>query len=372
MSLVILFSRSSVAATCEQWVAKAVSVQGSVEVKRVGETQWQPVRLNDTYCPGDTIRVDDKSRADLALVNQPVLRLDQGSTVTLKGMKEERASVIELFKGAAHFFSRTPKALEVQTAFVNAGVEGTEFFVRVDEDRTILSIFSGKVLASNDAGKLTLTSGQSAVAERGKAPEMRVLVKPRDAVQWTLYYPPTFIPRLSDYRDLPEKAQAMMAKSIDAYGKGDSKAALDSIAGVPEETRDARLFVYRASLLLGVGRANEAGADLEQALSISPNNSDALALRSIIQVTHNQKTEALVMAKKAVEVDPRSATARIALSYAQQANFDLKGALDSVQEATRLSPDNALAWARLSELWLSFGETKKALERSTTGNRSGS
>ena len=57
--MIILFSGSSVAATCEQWVAKAVSVQGSVEVKRAGETQWQPVRLNDTYCPGDTIRVDD-------------------------------------------------------------------------------------------------------------------------------------------------------------------------------------------------------------------------------------------------------------------------------------------------------------------------
>ena len=26
-----------------------------------------------------------------------------------------------------------------------------------------------------------------------------------------------------------------------------------------------------------------------------------------------------------------------------------------------MSQDNALAWARLSELWLSFGETKKAL-----------
>ena len=361
ITIAVLFPQSAFSSTCEQWVAKAVSVQGSVEVKKVGETQWQPVKLNDTYCPGDTIRVDDKSRADLALVNQPVLRLDQGSTVTLKGMKEERASVIELLKGAAHFFSRAPRALEVQTAFVNAGVEGTEFFVKIEEDRTILSIFSGMVLASNEAGKLTLTSGQSAVAERGKAPELRVVVKPRDAVQWTLYYPQVLVPRPSDFRDLPERAQALIAKSIDAYGKGDTKSALDSIAGLPEESRDARLFVYRALLLLGVGRANEAGADLEQALIISPNDSDALALLSIIQVTHNQKTESLATAQKAVDADPKSATALIALSYAQQANFDLKSALDSIQGATRLNPDNALAWARLSEMWLSFGESKKSL-----------
>lgn len=357
----ILFSESSEAATCEQWVAKAVSVQGTVEVKRAGEAHWRPVMLNDTYCAGDTIRVEDKSRADLALVNQPVLRLDQGSTITLKGVKEERVSIVEFFRGAAHFFSRTPRALEVQTAFVNAGVEGTEFSIKVDEDRTTLSIFSGKVLASNDAGELVLTSGQSAVAEKGKAPRMLVVVKPRDAVQWTLYYPIVLVPHLADYRGLPDKAQAMIAKSIDGYGKGDWKGALDGIAVLPEQTNNARLFVYRASLLLGLGRAREAGEDLEQALSLSPNNSDALALRSIIQVTHNQKTEALASAKKAVEADQGSATAFMAFSYAQQANFDLKGALDSVQEATRVGPDNALAWARLSELWLSFGETKKAM-----------
>jgi tetratricopeptide (TPR) repeat protein len=358
---IMLFSESSFATTCKQWFAKAVSVQGKVEVKRVGETQWQPVRLNDTYCAGDTIRVNDKSRADLTLANQPVLRLDQGSTVTLKGIKEERISVVDLLNGVAHFFSRTPRALEVQTAFVNAGVEGTEFFAQVDEEKATLSIFSGQVLASNEMGKVTLTSGQSAITEKGKAPVLRALVNPRDAVQWTLYYPPVFIPRLLDYRDLPEKAQAMIAKSIDGYGKGDSRGALDDIAELPEQTSEARLFVYRASLFLNLGRANEAITDVERALSLSPNNSDALALRSIIQVTHNQKVEALATAKKAVEVDQKSATARIAMSYAQQANFDLKGALDSVQEATRLASDNALAWARLSELWLSFGETKKAL-----------
>src|ERR687891_1450386 len=34
-------------------VARAVSVQGTVEARRVGQTSWQPVRLNDTYSPGD-------------------------------------------------------------------------------------------------------------------------------------------------------------------------------------------------------------------------------------------------------------------------------------------------------------------------------
>ena len=68
------------------------------------------------------------------------------------------------------------------------------------------------------------------------------------------------------------------------------------------------------------------------------------------------------MAQKAVEAAPDSATARIALSYAQQARFDLEGARASLEKAVQLDPKNALAWARLAELQASFGELKKALK----------
>ncbi|MGD8334381.1 MAG: FecR family protein, partial [Desulfobacterales bacterium] len=137
----------SFAENCEQWVAKAVSVQGTVEAQRAGETQWRPVRLNDTFCPGDKIRVSERSRAGLSLVNQPLLRLDQNTTITLGGVKQKKTSVVELARGAVHFFSRIRRNLEVMTGFVNAGVEGTEGFIKVEEDRTFISIFEGQVLA---------------------------------------------------------------------------------------------------------------------------------------------------------------------------------------------------------------------------------
>ena len=59
---------------------------------------------------------------------------------------------------------------------------------------------------------------------------------------------------------------------------------------------------------------------------------------------------------------PDSATAQIALSYAQQARFDLEGARASLEKAVQLDPHNALAWARLAELQSSFGDLKKALK----------
>src|SRR5210317_514369 len=135
----LLYPSAAFAETCEEWIAKAVSVEGIVEVQRAGETQWQTVELDDTFCPGDTIRVDDRSRAALSLANQPLLRLDQNTTITLGGVQEKRGAVIELAQGAVHFFSRIRRNLEVMTGFVNAGVEGTEGLIRVEEDRTLIT-----------------------------------------------------------------------------------------------------------------------------------------------------------------------------------------------------------------------------------------
>ena len=107
------------------------------------------------------------------------------------------------------------------------------------------------------------------------------------------------------------------------------------------EENDPRFFAQRASRLLSVGRVDEANADLNTALSLNPNFSDALALQSIIAVVQNDKEKALNQAQKAVVADPQSAAAQIALSYARQARFDLEGARTSVEAAVKLDPGNA-------------------------------
>src|SRR5258705_9092030 len=79
---------------CDPAPAKAVSVQGTVEAKRAAEAQWQPVKLNDTFCPGDSIRVQAKSRADIALLNQSVLRLNANSAITVEAPKDQTTGVV--------------------------------------------------------------------------------------------------------------------------------------------------------------------------------------------------------------------------------------------------------------------------------------
>jgi tetratricopeptide (TPR) repeat protein len=357
----LLSPGASLAQPSPQWVARAASVQGTVEVRRVGEARWQAVQLNDQFAPGDTIRVQERSRADLAMLDQSVLRLNGGTEMTVEAVKEPRTGVVDLLRGAAHFLSRGPRSLEVQTPFTTAGVRGTEFLVAVEPDRTLMTIFEGTVVAENQAGSLILTGGQSAVAEAGKPPALRVVARPRDAVHWALHYPPVLYFRADEFPAGPDW-QGMVRQSLDAYYKGDFRRAFDAIATVPPTVPDPRFFTYRAHLLLAVGRTDEAARDIAQALRLTPNDADALALQTIVAVVQGERQQALEIARNAVQSAPTAATPRIALSYAQQARFDLEGARASLQEAVGLEPQNALAWARLSELEASFGRLGRALD----------
>jgi tetratricopeptide (TPR) repeat protein len=350
---------SGMAETCEAWMARMVSVQGSVQTRRAGETHWRSASLHDTYCPGDTLWVQERSRAAILLPNDTLLRLDQKTTITFTGLTPARTSWLDLLSGAVYFFSRIPRGLRVTTPFVNAAVEGTEFFVQVEGEQTLLSVFAGQVVATNRVGSLLLTGGQSATAEAEQAPTSRVVVRPRDAVQWALYYPPLLDVHLVDFPS-DTAWSAMGRESLQFYSDGNLPAAFASLAGVPEDVRDARFFTYRAALLLTVGRLEEAQTDIDRALQLEPRHSPGFALRAVIAVAQNNKTAALALARQAVALAPTASAAHLALSYAQQAHFDLHGALTSLQEVVQLAPHSALAHARLAELWLSVGDVDRA------------
>ena len=370
MFALALIATASAQGQEEAWIGKIVSVQGQVLAKRQGETQWQPVHLNDTYGVEESLHVGSDSRAAVVLKNGTLLRLDQNTTILFKGMEEEKTSLLEMLKGAGHFFSRQPRSLKIITPFVNGVVKGTEFFVRVDPDQTFISLFDGRVLADNSRGSVLVAKGQSAVARADQPPRLEVVVRPRDAVQWSLYYPPILAFNADDFAGTSaDDWQAKVRRSILAVGQGDLEKAFTVIASLGPGIDDPDFFTYRAGLNLVVGRTSDAQADIAQALVLEPDNSRALALRAIMAVVQNRKEDALADANRAVTADPDSAAARIALSYAQQARFDLNAARGQALAATQKSPQNAVAWARLAELQLCTGELDEALSAAQKATR---
>lgn len=316
------YSLTYAAEGCDEWAAKAVSVQGTVEVRRTGTTLWAPIRLAAVICAGDSIRIGEQSRAALTLPNETVVRLDQNTFITLSAVEKQGPSLLDLLRGAVHFISRVPRTLKIKTPYVNAAIEGTEFLLQVRESDTLLVVYEGRVTAENQSGQLLLVSGQAAVSAAGKPPLLRLDIDLEGVVRWTLYYPAVL------YRPASPSAQNLQ----------------------------------RAQGLLGVGRVEEAAAIINRVLRTEPDNSDALALNSIIALAQNRVDMSLELADKAVRSDPKSASAYVARSYALQARFDLKGAKAAIESALQYHPDHALAWARLAELWQSLGYLRKSVK----------
>lgn len=331
-----------------QWVSKIVSLQGRAVVYRHGQTEWAPLRLNDPLFAGDRVRVEANSRAGIVLKNDAVLRLDQNTTLVFTEIEQETTFIFKLLRGAATFFSRRPRSLKVLTPFVNGVVEGTEFYVQVDAARTRIDLFEGRILARNPFGEVLLAKGQGIVAQDGSLPQRRLLAKPRDSVQWALYYPPVLTLGLDD---VPED----LKESLKWFNQGQAYQAFHRLEDIGPAAQDTKFFTYRAAVLLHLGRVSESRSDIQKALTLAPDNSDAMALKAIIAVVQNEKEQALSIAKKAVQLDSKSAPAQMALSYAQQAGFNLSGALEAGKSAVSEAPENGIVWARLAELGLSNG-----------------
>lgn len=288
-------------------VARVVSFQADVTV------DGQSVLLGAPICTGMVLRTGPLSRAGVMLLEgETVLRVHENSEMSFQPKQNQRW-YLNLPKGLLYLFSRVPESLEVETPYVNGGIEGTEFLVYAGADESRITVLEGVVSASNAFGQETVRGGESVTASRGTAPRMALTIRPVDAVQWTIYFPPT----------LPQNA--------------------------PEE-------IALAARLLAAGRVDEALRQLEA----YPSDASALSVRTIAAVMLNDPEQALRFATSAVELEPSSVAARIAYSYALQASFDLPGALEQAELAVDHSHDDGLAYARLAELQLANGLLRAA------------
>jgi ferric-dicitrate binding protein FerR (iron transport regulator) len=187
-------------------VARIVSIQGSVQIQRNGQSAWTVVRKLDTVvCQGDVLHAGPRSRAALLIDPETLVRLDQSSTLSIRQTPDE--TIVEFTKdpglfqrvvtapnpcGAGYFISRFPRKFRVLTPFVNASVEGTEFLVAMRCESALVAVFEGRVRAEEvlAAASFSLKEGETVEAGVGQPAAMKLMVKPVDAVQWALYYPP--------------------------------------------------------------------------------------------------------------------------------------------------------------------------------------
>ena len=291
------------------------------------------------------------SRAALFIQPETLVRVDQNTNISVSQTAEE--TLVEFTQedvlpaaagayscGAGYFITRFPRKFRVNTPHLNAAVEGTEFLVAMRCESTELSVFEGKVLAAGAGANIfpaqSVVSGQTLTIGGSEPPAIKLHLKPTDAVQWVLYYPP-----LSDATAEADLPPAEQCRSL-------------------PKPLDQTCLTQRAEVLLRLGRVDEAQREVDEAAALDSGRGDANALRAIISIARNDKAVAIEAATAATSASPNSSRAWLALSYAQQASFKLEDSLASARKAQALEPNSSVTNARVAELLMSLGRIKEA------------
>ncbi|MEQ1560970.1 MAG: tetratricopeptide repeat protein [Methyloglobulus sp.] len=340
---------------CAQVYAQVVSLQGKLFYDPASKGEWQQAKLNDRLCEGGQIRVGPFSRATVLLPDGIINHLGEGSVLALNKIVPGENTMLELFKGFVAVISRTPKRLTINTPIVNAGPEGTEFAISVDDNKASLWVYEGGVKFYNAKGSVYLKPGQGAQTLKGQAPQAKIDIKPQDAVNWALYYPPVLA-----YPDAGTVIDSGLRTAIQDYRQGHVDVALSQLDSLSAGQQTPYFYKVRGAMRLSAGQDQLALQDIESILAKNPNDAEALALQSVRALTQNRKDEAYALANKAVTANPQSASAYSALSYAEQGRFNLDKAQAAADQAAKLAPHDAMVWARKAELELSQGSTTES------------
>ncbi len=456
ISLALLLSDSLVAQTA----GKIISIQGRAEVQKGAAAPWLPAVNQQPLNDGDIIRTLAQSRAVVLLSDETQMKLNANTTLELRSIRQSSSlitriaqrsaaqgdqSILNLNSGEVWLRSRLkPANVRVNTPAVTAAIRGTEFDLKVaDDGESVLTMLEGTVDFRNDQGALLVAAGEQARARIGQAPTKSVLLRPRDAVQWVLYYPGAVSP--ADYpllNQTPDQLQATLAASLarrdaapgdldnlvtlgralhDSGKKQEAEAAFKQVLAAAPQRGDAatdlawiyletnrpgdaitllkqaeprtdravvalamayyrqgepQLFfetirradpersslaaTQRAFSELMYGNAQEARRLLERIPAGDPNYALAQGLLSNVWLAQDDKQQALQAAERAVQSGPRSPSAYLNLSLAQQSHFQIPEALKSARKALELDPDFVSAQVQVARLLFASGDTRRA------------
>src|SRR5262245_15374803 len=177
---------------CEEWSAEVSSVEGIVEIRRTATVAWAALAAGERVCTEDSVRVGRSSRATLVLPDGGDLRLDELTTLNLPEPPSAAGTLVELLRGIIHVISRDPRSLSFRTPYANAGLEGTEFDIRVDASQqlTEIVVLEGEVAVTSPNGDLKVPSDYVAVARDGQTPTALPLAAPIERMRWASHFPP--------------------------------------------------------------------------------------------------------------------------------------------------------------------------------------
>jgi tetratricopeptide (TPR) repeat protein len=358
--------------------AELVSLVGRGETRPSGDAAWERAVQAQKLKGGADMRTLALSSAALLLADRTQIRMSANAQLRLCDTQPER-SLLELIAGRLWARTkRSPANLQLQTPAALAVVRGTDWDVEVEgSGRTTFTVLSGQVEFSNAYGRVDLGPSEQGIAVPGQAPTKRLLVNPRERVQWVMANPvdarrwaefqgdavapelaavqidldagawPQARERLMGLRQngAHEAAVALVLADLAAFDAR-LETAVQELERAWQRTGDTRLAARRAEFLLALDRPEDARSVLDEALarSSSAASSDLLLADGDWYRLAGRGDESIARYRAGVarsQGNKQKADALGRLGRALQERGDLAAAREALAQAVALDPRSA-------------------------------
>ena len=339
---------------------RILSTQGKVDIFRKESQLWIPAKVSMPLSNGDVVRTGRRSKASLQMTDKTLLKIRQLTTMVIQPPEKKGAQpLLNLRSGSVFFFSReSPKEVPFRTSLTSGAIRGTEFeLTAIEEGATTLTMVDGLVNLSTTTATVSAIGGEQVVIEPGQSPRKTPMLNAESIIQWTLYYPG--ILDTSELQWTDGGPPEIWKGTLKAYNLGNLPKAITIMPEPPLQGEQEAARLLRAALWLAHGEASIAARTLNENWTVDLHAELSMALKSLTQKL-SLEDHSEVHKWKANPGSTR--TLMLAKSYHAQASHDLEEALEWAQRAAEESSTFGYAWARLAELYFSFGHHKKTME----------
>ncbi len=329
-----------------QAVPRTGEIAGQIVARNSGEQarllpspQFRDAVVRQQLKAGDVLRTNAAGTLSIVFADRTQVRLGRNSTLLVRAIQDGRPSAVQLQRG--RLWGRAPRGrsnFAIETPSATAAIRGTEFAIEVSDYLTQLSVFEGSVEIGNEAGALTIGTGEAAQVQRGQAPVRVALIDPVGREQ-LLYFV-----TLEEGRDLAARSPggvAAAAQMFDALAAGET----------PDLPQGPEQAVTRAFMLAYRGELGEAMAEVDTALASAPDEPALLALKTRIALLLGDSALAAQTVDRSLVRYPDNP---LALAQRAEIRFLYEGepylARDDAERAVMIDPHRALSYATLADI----------------------
>ncbi|MCK5232197.1 MAG: FecR domain-containing protein [Desulfobulbaceae bacterium] len=287
---------------------------------------------------GTTIKTDQYGRASLLLPDHMLLKISGDSEFEYQGPGQGKENG-HLRKGKVWLRGHKKMgAFNVRTPGAITAIRGTEWFIEVIDQETLVGVLDGMVEVANELGSVVIHSMEQATVRPGQPPKKSAYLIPENAVNWTLNYYGLWDE--ADFRHDSDELAILLQQIIAAFYRNDLPNAFQLLHAAEKDHAGTASWSAMAGFLLMVSGDDQKAREAFQEAAVR-DSSWALPLThlALMDLVENSYDQAEEKALKAVELEPRSAVALVALAYVQKGMLLLDQAYATIQKAVSLSSD---------------------------------